>query len=55
VLNELIFDPDTSGLLAEQTVLVRPDGSTKLLGYSDYLLSGVVDSVNDVPPSSSVP
>lgn len=55
VLNELIFDPDTSGLLAEQTVLVRPDGSTKLLGYSDYLLSGVVDSVSDVPPSSSVP
>ena len=55
VLNELIFDQDTSGLLAEQTVLVRPDGSTKLLGYSDYLLSGVVDSVNDVPPSSSVP
>ena len=35
--------------------LVRPDGSTKLLGYSDYLVSGVVDSVNDVPPSSSVP
>ena len=55
VLNELIFDPGTSGLLAEQTVLVRPDGSTKLLGYSDYLLSGVVDSVSDVPPSSSVP
>jgi hypothetical protein len=55
VLSELIFDPDTSGLLAEQTVLVRPDGSTKLLGYSDYLLSGVVDSVSDVPPSSSVP
>src|SRR5262249_8527275 len=24
VLNELIFDPATSGLLAEQTVLVRP-------------------------------
>ena len=42
VLNELIFDPDTSGLLAEQTVLVRPDGSTKLLLWSDYLLSGVV-------------
>jgi hypothetical protein len=55
VLNELIFDPDTSGLLAEQTVLVRPDGSTKLQLYYDYLLSGVVDSVNDVPPSSSIP
>jgi len=55
VLNELIFDPATSGLLAEQTVLVRPDGSTKLLLWTDYLLSGVVDSVNDVPPSSSVP
>jgi hypothetical protein len=55
VLSELIFDPETSGLLAEQTVLVRPDGSTKLLGYSDYLLSGVVDSVSDVPPPSSVP
>jgi hypothetical protein len=55
VLNELIFDPDTSGLLAEQTVLVRPDNSTKLLGYSDYLLSGVVGSVSDVPPPSSVP
>jgi hypothetical protein len=55
VLNELVFDPDTSGLLAEQTVLVRPDGSTKLLVYSDYLLSGVVDSVSDVPPPSSVP
>jgi hypothetical protein len=55
VLDELIFDPETSGLLAEQTVLVRPDGSTKLQLYYDYLLSGVVDSVNDVPPSSSVP
>jgi hypothetical protein len=55
VLSELIFDPDTSGLLAEQTVLVRPDGSTKLLLWSDYLLSGVVDSVSDVPPASSVP
>jgi hypothetical protein len=55
VLSELIFDPGTSALLAEQTVLVHPDGSTKLLGYSDYLLSGVVDSVRDVPPSSSVP
>ena len=55
VLNELIFDPATSGLLAEQTVLVRPDGSAKLLLWSDYLLSGVVDSVSDVPPSSSAP
>jgi hypothetical protein len=55
VLNELIFDPGTSALLAEQTVLVHPDGSAKLLGYSDYLLSGVVDSVSDVPPSGSVP
>ena len=55
VLDELIFDPATSGLLAEQTVLVHPDGSTTLVTYSDYLLSGVVDSVNDVPPSSSVP
>jgi len=55
VLNELIFDPATSGLLSEQTVLVRPDGSTKLLLWSDYLLAGVVDSVSDVPPSSSVP
>jgi hypothetical protein len=55
VLNELIFDPDTSALLAEQTVLVRPDGSTKLLLWSDYLLSGVVDSVTAVPPPSSVP
>jgi len=55
VLDELIFDRATSGLLAEQTVLVHPDGSTTLVTYSDYLLSGVVDSVNDVPPSSSVP
>jgi hypothetical protein len=55
VLNELIFDPGTSGLLAEQTVLVRPDGSTKMLLWSDYLLSGVVNSVNDVPPASSAP
>ena len=28
---------------------------TKLLRWSDYLLSGVVDSVSDVPPPSSVP
>jgi hypothetical protein len=55
VLNELIFDPGTSGLLAEQTVRVHPDGSTQLVVWSDYLLSGVVDSVSDVPPSSSVP
>jgi len=53
--SELIFDPGTSALLAEQTVLLRPDGSTKLVDWSDYLLSGVVDSVNDVPPSSSLP
>ena len=55
VLHELIFDPATSGLLAEQTVLVRPNGSTRLLDYTDYLLSGVVDSVTDVPPSSATP
>jgi hypothetical protein len=55
VLSELVFDPATSGLLAEQTVRVRPDGSTTLLNWTDYLLSGVVDSVTDTPPASSVP
>jgi hypothetical protein len=55
VLDELIFDPDTSGLLAEQTVSVHPDGSTHRTLYSDYLLSGVVDSINEVPPPSATP
>ena len=56
VLDELIFDPASSGLLAEQTVLCPPRRFHQhAAGWSAYLLSGVVDSVSDVPPPSSVP
>jgi hypothetical protein len=56
LLSELIFDPATSGLLAEQVVPLNPDGSPGTAqNWTDYLLSGVVDSVTDVPPPSSIP
>jgi hypothetical protein len=49
--NELIFDPQTSGLLAEQTSVVRrsrdypfPPGT--LISWTSYLASGVVDSAS---------
>lgn len=51
---ELIFDPETSALLAEREVLVRrvkwidaPRGS--VIGSSTYLKSGVVDSTRERP------
>jgi hypothetical protein len=50
--DELIFDPQTSGLLAEQTSVVRrskedpfPPGS--VISWTSYLASGVVDSTSD--------
>ena len=51
----LIFDPASSGLLAEEGLMVSPAGHSTLTGWTAYLLSGVVDSVSDVPPPSSVP
>ena len=44
---ELIFDPKTSALLAEQTVLVNTRTRTSTVtSWTVYLKSGVVDSVN---------
>lgn len=51
---ELIFDPDTSELLAEREVLLErvhwadaePD---TVIGYGSYLNSGVVDSTSERP------
>jgi hypothetical protein len=56
--NELIFDPQTSGLLAEQTSVVQrskgdpfPPGT--VISWSCYLASGVVDS--DSATTSAMP
>jgi hypothetical protein len=50
--DELIFDPQTSGLLAEQTTVVHrakdlpfPPGT--VIGWTAYLASGIVDSTSD--------
>jgi hypothetical protein len=56
--DELIFDPQTSGLLAEQTSVVQrskdnpfPPGS--VISWTAYLASGVVDS--DSATTSEMP
>jgi hypothetical protein len=52
--NELVFDPDTSELLAEREVLLErvdwidADPGT-VIGYAVYLNSGVVDSTSERP------
>lgn len=52
--NELVFDPDTSELLAERQVLLEPvdwlDAEPgTVIGYAVYLNSGVVDSTSERP------
>lgn len=49
--SELIFDPKTSALLAEQSVLVNTrTGATTIPSWTVYLKSGVVDSVTSTTP-----
>ena len=55
IQHELIFDPNTSALLAEQTVVVDPapthlnvEAGT-VVGWAAYLSSGIVDSTSDRP------
>jgi hypothetical protein len=50
--DELIFDPQTSGLLAEQTTVVHkakdmPFPAGTVIGWTAYLASGIVDSTSD--------
>jgi hypothetical protein len=52
--NELIFDPDTSELLAERQVLLERVGWADadpgtVIGYAVYLSSGVVETTSDRP------
>jgi hypothetical protein len=52
--NELIFDPDTSELLAERQILLEPvdwiDAEPgTVIGYAVYLNSGVVDATSERP------
>jgi hypothetical protein len=53
ILHELIFDPSTSALLGERTVIVDPDragvqvSAGTVVGWSAYLASGVVDSTSE--------
>ena len=53
--HELIFDPNTSALLAERDVLLDPKKAGlkapagTIFGYATYLRSGVVDSTSSVP------
>jgi hypothetical protein len=55
-LNELIFDPATSALLAEQTVTVNTTtGVSHLNDWTDYLRSGVADSTSSVPARTVTP
>jgi hypothetical protein len=52
--NELIFNRVTGALLAEQTVSVNIRTSARTLtSWTDYLSSGVVDSISSIPPSGS--
>jgi hypothetical protein len=52
VRHELIFDPGTSALLAERTVITDPSGlysqvpAGTVVGWAVYLASGVVDSTD---------
>jgi hypothetical protein len=52
---QLIFDPDTSELLARQDVIVDPDelgldaNPGAVLSYTAYLVSGVADSLRERP------
>ena len=53
--HELIFDPQTSALLAERDVLTDPKTADlnaapgTVIGYATYLASGVVDSTSGKP------
>ncbi len=58
--HELIFDPETSVLLAERDSLARPGGAYGFeaplgttVGYAAYLESKVVDSVGERPPAGA--
>jgi hypothetical protein len=50
-LNELILDPRTSALMAEQTV----DASRKVTDWTVYLRSATVDSLSGQPPAPLSP
>jgi hypothetical protein len=55
ILHELIFDPNTSALLAERTVITDPNQAHlevpvgTVVGWAAYLGSGVVDSTDQRP------
>lgn len=55
VLHELIFDPNTSALLAERTVVTDPAqahlqvAAGTVVGWAAYLASGIVDSTDQRP------
>jgi hypothetical protein len=49
----LIFDPKTSKLIAEETIVVSAKtGKSVLVAWTDYLKSGVVDSTTSTSPAS---
>lgn len=55
-LSELIFDPATAGLLAEQTVTVNTQTHVRTLtGWTVYLATGVADSMSSVPAHTTIP
>ena len=53
--HDLIFDPDTSALLGERSVVVDPSKGGfdvepgTVVGWAAYLSSGIVDSTSDRP------
>jgi hypothetical protein len=55
ILHELIFDPNTSALLAERTVITDPGqahlqvSAGTVVGWAAYLASGIVDSTDQRP------
>jgi hypothetical protein len=54
-LYELIFDPTTSVLLGEQTVVINPSTGVKTItNWTSYVATAVVNSTTDVVPSDSV-
>jgi hypothetical protein len=54
VKSVLAFDPKTSKMIAEETIVTDTrTGKTALVAWTDYLKSGVVDSVTSTNPGSS--
>jgi hypothetical protein len=63
VREELLFDPATSNLLQTQTVLLSTSSASRgpsmpagtVVGYTEFLSRGVVDSITQLPGGRRLP